>query len=213
MRQHLIIYAKRPLAGYAKSRLGAAIGGEAAAGIYARLLYTYLLSLVAASLPETTLELSVADRQDCAYFDRAFPELIVRPQVEGDLGTRMNASFQQAFREGAEAVVLTGSDIPGMTIEIVRQAFALLRDPIENDRAPGVVGPAADGGYYLVGMRAPGANIFEGIAWSTEAVLTQTEALATAKGVRLARLPQLADIDLVEDYHAWLANLRNSIVT
>ena len=199
MKQHLIVYAKRPLPGYAKTRLAAGIGGEEAAGVYARLLYGYLFDLLHAGLDETRIELAVAAPEDAPFFATAFPELLVRPQVAGDLGARMAASFAQAFAAGAECVVLTGSDIPQLDAIHVQQAFAAL------ETAPAVIGPAEDGGYYLLGLRAPGTPVFDGIAWSTGAVLAQTEALIRAAGLALAYLPTLTDLDTVEDYRAWRA--------
>lgn len=198
--QHLIVYAKRPLSGYAKTRLGASIGEEQAAGVYARLLYDYLLD-VQANLPDTRIELAVTAPEGVAFFYAAFPEFVVRSQIEGDLGTRMRTPFERAFAEVADAVVLTGSDILGLDAAIVRDAFAAL------DSTPAVIGPAADGGYYLLGMRSPGADLFHGIAWSTGAVLAQTENLAREHGLTLARLPQLVDMDTVTEYETWRASV------
>ena len=196
MKRHVIVYAKRPLPGYAKTRLGAAIGSERAAGVYARLLYFYLLDLIGAGLG-VTIELSVASLADVPFFDHAFPELLVRPQIEGHLGQRMAASFEHAFSVGAECVILTGSDIPGLDGKLVRAAFDAL------ETTPLVLGPAADGGYYLIGMRAPGARLFENIAWSTERVLAQTAALAQAQGLSIAYLPQQSDMDVRDDFVRW----------
>jgi hypothetical protein len=193
----LIVYAKRPLPGHAKTRLGAAIGPAAAAGVYARLLYAYLLDLLEADLGETDVVLSVAEPEDVPFFEPAFPELTVRPQVAGDLGQRMAASFEQAFATGAERVVLTGSDIPGLEHWSVAAAFAELVE------APVVIGPAADGGYYLLGMRAPGADLFTGVAWSTEAVLDQTLDRAAAHRLDVAYLPQRVDLDTGADFVWW----------
>jgi hypothetical protein len=203
MRRRLIIYAKRPLAGYAKTRLAADLGAEAAAGVYARLLYTYLLDVARADLDDTEVALSVAAPDDVAFFTAAFPAFNVRPQVNGDLGTRMYASFRRAFDAGAEHGVLTGSDIPGLSAAQVRRAFAALED---NDA---VIGPAADGGYYLLGMRAPGADLFSDVTWSTGGVLAQTEARAEALGLSMARLPTLTDIDTIDDYRAWRDAMKN----
>ncbi len=197
MKRYLIVYAKRPLAGYAKTRLGATIGAEEAAGVYARLLYAYLLNLLRAGFKETRIELSVASPADAPFFAKAFPELTVRPQVTGDLGQRMAASFKHAFEAGAENVVLTGSDIPGLDAQLVRAAFEALVD------SPSVVGPASDGGYYLIGMRAPGANLFHGIKWSSGRVLAQTEQAARAQGLALTRLPERSDLDTADDYRRW----------
>jgi glycosyltransferase A (GT-A) superfamily protein (DUF2064 family) len=137
MMRHLIVYAKRPQPGYAKTRLGAAIGMEQAAGVYARLLYAYLLDLVRGGLADTHVEISVASPADVPFFAAAFPELLVRPQVEGDLGQRLAASFAQAFAAGAEVVVVTTSDTPGLDRRLVDAAFRTLGS------APVVIGPAA----------------------------------------------------------------------
>jgi uncharacterized protein len=208
VKKHLIIYAKRPFGHYAKTRLGAEIGYEQAAGVYARLLYTLLIDIARAPLVCQGLELSVASQADAAYFEAAFPEFVVRTQVTGDLGTRMEASFTHAFEAGAESVVLAGSDVSGLTAAVVKQAFAALETPAVAGTLPGVIGPAMDGGYYLIGMRAPGARLFEGIAWSTSAVLAQTEALAGLHRVTLRQLPPLADVDVGADYAAWREGLR-----
>jgi rSAM/selenodomain-associated transferase 1 len=197
MRQHLIAYGKRPLPGYAKTRLGTAIGAEQAAGVYARLLYGYLLDLLHADLAPISVELSVASPADVPFFAAAFPEWVVRSQVAGDLGQRMAASFRQAFAEGAEIVVLTGSDVPGLDSQLVCAAFEALSD------VPVILGPARDGGYYLIGMRAPGFALFNGIEWSTEHVLAQTEALAQSQGLSLGYLCELDDVDNGDAFGRW----------
>jgi rSAM/selenodomain-associated transferase 1 len=199
--RHLIVYAKRPLAGYAKTRLGEALGAEQSAGVYARLLYTYLADLVELTDNGVQVELSVAAPADVPFFAAAFPEFRVRPQIEGDLGVRMAASFTQAFQEGAPAVVLTGSDIPGLDATLVAEAFRLL------ETSAAVIGPAVDGGYYLLGLRAPGADLFTGIAWSTDQVLAQTEARAQAAGLPLVHLPELLDVDTIGAYELWREQL------
>jgi rSAM/selenodomain-associated transferase 1 len=200
-KRRLIVYAKRPSPGRAKTRLGTAIGMEQAAGVYARLLYTYLLDLLQAGLTDTTVELSVASPAEIPYFAAAFPELVVRPQIEGDLGQRMAASFEQAFAAGSDAVVLTGSDVPRLDSRTIRAAFRAL------ETAPVVIGPACDGGYYLIGMRAPGAPLFEGVKWSSQHTLAQTEALAQAQGLVLSYLPEQRDLDTQEDFDHWRKSL------
>lgn len=206
--RHLIIYAKRPLPGYAKTRLGAAIGDEQAAGVYARLLYTLLTDVAAADWPHTTIELSVAAPEDKGFFEAAFPEFIMRSQTEGDLGRRMAHSFNRAFDEGAEQVVLTGSDVPDLSSDILQAAFQALDTPSPQQQGhPGVIGPTDDGGYYVIGMRAPGADLFHGITWSTASVLTETEALAQRHGIALTRLKKLSDIDEGMGYQHWREQL------
>jgi rSAM/selenodomain-associated transferase 1 len=201
MKRRLIVYAKQPSPGHAKTRLGAAIGGQQAAGVYARLLYAYLLQLLQADLADIAVELSLASPADVPYFASAFPEFAVRSQIEGDLGQRMAASFAEAFAGGADSVVLTGSDIPGLDTGTVRAALRAL------EAAPVVIGPARDGGYYLIGMRAPGAPLFEGVEWSSKQTLTQTEKLARAQGLAIFYLPERSDLDTQEDFERWHENL------
>ena len=202
--RHLIVYAKRPLPGHAKTRLGADLGREQSAGVYARLLYGYLLDLARADMPGTSVELSLASRSDVAFFVAAFPEWTVRSQIEGDLGQRMQASFQDAFDQGARSVVLTGSDIPGLNAGVIRAAFQAL------EVAPAVIGPAADGGYYLIGMRAPGAPLFANMAWSRSQVLAQTEVLAQAHGLTMHHLETRADLDTKVDYRRWQDHIQRT---
>lgn len=196
-RHHLIVYAKRPLPGYAKTRLGQGIGMEEAAGVYARLLYSYLIDLLQANLENTVIKLSVASPDDVSFFSAAFPELVVCPQIEGNLGERMAASFARAFDQGASSVVLSGSDIPSLNSHIVHTAFQ------ELETTPIVLGPAGDGGYYLIGMQKPNASLFQDIDWSTDRVLAQTEALVRTLGLALAYLPRLGDMDTVIEYERW----------
>ncbi|MEE8390192.1 MAG: TIGR04282 family arsenosugar biosynthesis glycosyltransferase [Anaerolineae bacterium] len=191
------MYAKRPLPGYAKTRLDAVIGAEQTAGVYARLLYGYLLDLLRADLGNTRVELSAALPADAPFFAAAFPELAVRPQIAGDLGQRIAALFAKAFAAGAEAVVLTGSDIPGLDSRLVCAAFDVLTE------APVVIGPARDGGHYLIGMRAPGVSLFDGIEWSAERVLAQSQ------GLPLAYLPELDDVDTGEEFERWRSTIAN----
>ena len=202
MKRHLIVYAKRPLPGYAKTRLGAVLGAEQSAGVYARLVYTYLLDLLDSGID--SIEISLASSDDVPFFAEAFPECKVTPQIDGDLGERMQASFDRAFEDRATHVVLTGSDIPGLNGTLVCQAFDAL------ETAPLAIGPASDGGYYLIGMRTPGTQLFRDIAWSTDRVLAQTEARAHESNLSIAYLPKLDDMDRYEDFLQWSAGKINS---
>jgi hypothetical protein len=173
---------------------------EQAAGVYARLIYTYLLDLIDADLG-AMIELSVASDADVPYFAQAFPELTVTAQRAGDLGERMQSSFDRAFSAGHNRVVLTGSDIPGLDSALVRTAFnALEKDTV-------VIGPAADGGYYLIGMHAPGVPLFGGISWSSDRVLAQTEAMAHQHTHSIAYLEERSDIDVHQDFVQWRQSL------
>jgi hypothetical protein len=200
--RRLVVVGKHPLPGRVKSRLAAGIGKREAAGVYARILYTILLDIAQADLPGVELELSVASPADVPFFAGAFPEFAVRPQTEGDLGRRLAASFERAFAAGCKAVVIAASDTPGLDPALIRAAFEVLEE------VPLVVGPSSDGGYYLLGMQAPGAPLFSGVDWGSERVLAQTEVLARAQGLRMVHLPERFDVDTVDDLPGWWAMLR-----
>ncbi len=115
-------------------------------------------------------------------------------QVGEDLGSRMKNAFQFAFERGAKRVIIIGSDCPGITTELLQTALTALLDHEV------VVGPALDGGYYLLGMQDFYPSLFDEIAWSTEQVAAQTLAAAQQLGLSVAQLPALSDVDYLEDW-------------
>ena len=126
------------------------------------------------------------------------PDVDVIPQLsgssDGTLGERMRRTFVSLLDKGSRAVVLIGSDLPAMTPAIVATAFEIL------DRDPDalVLGPAADGGYYLIGAtRVP--PVFDGIEWGSDAVLAHTTAAAAIAGLRVSLLDALTDVDTPDD--------------
>ena len=204
MTKHVIIYARKPEAHKSKTRLGASIGYQQAAGVYARLLFSYLEDLLRSEvLKSVCFTLSVADPESEAFFAAAYPELRVVRQVEAGLGERMQNSFEDVYALGAEAAVLTGSDIPFLGASQVAETFRILEN---NDL---VLGPAEDGGYFLVGMRRPGWNVFEGIPWSTKDVLAKTMEKTDSLGLNCEYLPLAFDLDVEADYHRWIEIISN----
>jgi rSAM/selenodomain-associated transferase 1 len=123
-------------------------------------------------------------------------------QEGGNLGQRMGNAFRDVFAAGAERALLIGSDIPEMSSDLLEEYLARLR------RFPMVIGPAADGGYYLIGFQRGrfDARLFDGIEWSTEHVFAQT--LAKARSLRLPSYVgrQLRDVDTVEDLESILSS-------
>lgn len=115
-----------------------------------------------------------------------------------DLGRRMENGFREAFFMFYEQVVLVGSDIPGLTAEIIGQAFAALDD------GKVVLGPAEDGGYYLIGFERGSftPEVFSDMVWSTETVFEDTVARLTKLGFGVETLPQLMDMDTLDDLRA-----------
>jgi rSAM/selenodomain-associated transferase 1 len=114
-------------------------------------------------------------------------------QGEGDLGSRMALAFANAFNEGSKIVVIIGTDCPSLKPKLMGDAFQVLS---QNDL---VLGPAQDGGYYLIGLRRFIPELFTGINWGTSEVLQQTVTIAKQLDLAIAYLPTLADVDRPED--------------
>ncbi|NET10792.1 MAG: DUF2064 domain-containing protein [Symploca sp. SIO2B6] len=118
-------------------------------------------------------------------------------QGDGNLGVRLIRAFQSAFDQGATAVVAVGIDCPGITEHVLSQAYQQLQ------QYDTVIGPADDGGYYLIGLRHLIPELFQQINWGTETVRQQTLAIAANKGVVVAQLGLLPDVDRPEDLLVW----------
>jgi hypothetical protein len=120
-----------------------------------------------------------------------------RQQACGDLGARLASAAQCAFDDGCSRIAIIGTDCPALDDRIVRRAFDRLED---HDV---VLGPAADGGYYLIALRSPCPDLFEGISWGETTVFQSTLARASSLGLTTDLLPTLVDIDRPEDLHEW----------
>ena len=175
-----------------KSRLFAALGCAADAGLLSALL---LDTLDGAALPGVARVVVVTPSSARGEIVSLVPpDVGVIPQVEGDLGQRMRGAFASLFEHGASAVVLIGSDVPDITPAPIDTAFQTL----EREPDALVLGPAADGGYYLIGAaRVP--EVFDGIEWGSPEVLAQTKDAATASGIRVSLLDVLGDVDTAVD--------------
>jgi len=187
----LVVFVKSPRPGAVKTRLSSAIGPAAAAGLY-RALAEHVLE---ATTPAGEYErLVFFDPKDALEEMRAWlPGVRLLAQSGDDLGARMADAFARAFARGARRVAIVGTDAPGVSRETVDQALAAL------DGADVVIGPAEDGGYYLLALRAPRPELFAGIAWSTPTVCEQTLQRAAASALAVHRLPRCRDIDTLED--------------
>jgi rSAM/selenodomain-associated transferase 1 len=129
--------------------------------------------------------------------------LDVMPQIEGDLGARMQAVMATLFREGATAVALIGSDLPHIVPRTIAETFHVLA----RDRDALVLGPAADGGYYLIASRRL-PDVFAGIEWGSDRVFARTREAATIAGFHVHQLPVLSDVDTLDDLRAAAASGR-----
>jgi rSAM/selenodomain-associated transferase 1 len=186
------IFAKAPEPGQVKTRLAVAVSPAWAAAVAEAFLLdvTERLATVAARRV-----LCFSPTQARGYFESiAGPRFILSPQADGDLGRRMAAFFTDQFHAGAESVVLVGSDSPTMPIAFIEQAF------VELERRDLVLGPATDGGYYLIGCRGDLRSIFEGIPWGTSGVLAATLQIIARAHYRVALLPPWYDVDTLDDW-------------
>jgi rSAM/selenodomain-associated transferase 1 len=194
------LFAKRPVTGEVKTRLAAA----ATPGWAARAAECFLLDLVDRLTniqARRVLVFSPASAE--SYFAGVVGDLFaLAAQVEGNLGQRMAAFFTDQFQRGATKVVLVGTDSPTLPLDLVQRAFR------ELERAELVLGPATDGGYYLIGASQRVPPVFERIAWSTPHVLLQTVAQLTDSSFRLALLPPWYDVDTLDDWWMLQGHLR-----
>ncbi len=180
------IFARWPEPGQAKTRLIPHFGPDGAAAIYRKLL-THTVEVARASgIP---FELRVTGAAPHAFHEWFGGDLDIKDQGDGDLTARLS-------RVPAPTIVI-GSDAPGLTAAMLRTACDML------DTHPAVIGPAHDGGYYLLGYREDAAFAFADMPWSTEAVFDETVRRFAARGIEPFRLPALGDIDTASDLENW----------
>jgi uncharacterized protein len=197
----LIVFVKYPEPGRVKTRLAADIGADEAARIYSRLALRQIGEAVAATDAPPFVFFDPAERdgeveQWLAEYDG---RIALAAQMEGSLGERMHAAFRRIFsRNETRRAVIIGTDCPGLDAARIGEAFVAL------DAHDLVLGPAADGGYYLLGMRTLLPWVFEGMPWSTDRVLSATLDAAAAHGTRVGLLGELRDVDTVADLKALL---------
>ena len=198
VRERLIIFTRYPEPGKTKTRLIPALGPERAAILQQRMTEH---TLAQAQLLQAKLPVSVEVRFTGG--DRRLmrswlgPKLAYQAQGEGDLGQRMARSIQAAFQAGMQRVVIVGIDCPELDGVILGRAFQELQ---QHDL---VLGPATDGGYYLIGLRRFVPQLFQDIAWSTDRVWEQTIAIAQQQNLSIGSLSPLDDVDRPEDLAIW----------
>lgn len=192
MKNTLLIFIRNPELGKVKTRLARTLGDEEALRIYHLLLEKTRQAALGCDADRLLLYSDFVDAQDpwsSDFFHK-------KTQYSGDLGARMESAFQVAFESGAGKAVVIGSDCPGLTGEVLQQAFDLL------DTADFVLGPVPDGGYYLLGMKALESSVFYDIEWSTETVRAKTLDKIQAAGKTFSLLPMLSDVDTEADWRA-----------
>jgi hypothetical protein len=192
--ERLIIFTRYPEPGRTKTRLIPALGATGAAELHRRMTELALgTARQFAALQAVALEVRYTGGDEALMRQWLGGNLLLRTQSDGDLGTRMRDAFHEAFQQGCERVVIIGTDCPGITSRTLASAFAALR---HNDLT---LGPASDGGYYLIGLRRLIPQLFDRILWGTDGVLRHTLQIAEAGDLRCSLLERLDDVDRPED--------------
>jgi len=200
--ERLILFTRYPEPGATKTRLIPVLGPEGAAEFQRRLTeHAARAAIEARSRRGLALEIRYEGGSQALMERWIQGPFAFRPQGCGDLGVRMQTSLAAAFAEGVERAVLIGSDIPGLNADTLLQAFDRLA---QQDLA---FGPAADGGYYLIGMTAACFRrgtpyLGPGIDWGSAAVLAKTLGIAHEARLTCTLLPTLADVDRPQDLPA-----------
>lgn len=198
----VIVFAKYPEPGLVKTRIASSMGKGFAFELYVAMLRDLIGKLIC------------EDSIDCHFFvyppsgTGAFADMFVldkkkvHPQMGEDLGERMYLSFVDRFRNGAEAAVCIGTDIPGLTLGHIDKAL----DALSENGA--VLGPSIDGGYYLIGFRKADITdrVFREMIWSTRDVFMETIYRLGTMGISFEVLGSLRDMDDISDFEFYRTN-------
>ena len=198
MPERLIVFTRFPEPGRSKTRLIPALGPGGAADLHrhmARHTLNWAKRLEESRSVDVRVRFTGADQP--AMADCFGAQFQYDPQGDGDLGQRLERALRESFQAGCGGVIAVGTDCPQLSESIARQAFEHLQD---HDL---VIGPATDGGYYLIGLGRHAESLFSDISWGTETVLTQTLTAALQAKLSIAVLPTLADVDRPEDLPVW----------
>lgn len=194
----LLVFLRWPAPGRAKTRLVPALGASGAA-LLQHDLTTHVLRVARAAARRCggRVEVRCTGAAVAAVRQRYGAGCACVDQGEGDLGARLERAFAAAFAAGRGPVLAIGTDCPALTVEAIADACARLRT------CDVVLGPAADGGYWLLGLRAMAPPLFHRIAWGTRDVLAQTLRAAAAEKLRVELLEERTDVDTAADLRAW----------
>jgi hypothetical protein len=189
----LVVMAKTPELGKVKTRLAATLGDKQTLSVYEFLLNTTLNAVKNSGLTARVYWTSKPNDHSGEIF----------LQVEGDLGEKMKAVFEDSFATFSP-VIMIGTDCPHITSEILQQAEGALKE------ADCVFGPASDGGYYLIGMKHFYPSLLKNISWSTDRVFKQSIEICEKEGLKYRLLETLTDIDEEKDWIEYI-NKENSL--
>ena len=194
----VIIFVRYPEKGKVKTRLAKEIGEESALSFYTTCAENTFDECKKIKSENILLYLFYSGVSDNSLITKwAGFDFVSYPQIGSDLGKRINNSFKEVFTNKIDKAVIIGTDIPDINAEIINQSFEILNS------ADIVIGPSADGGYYLLGMKKPYDFLFDNIQWSTGSVFRETMSSVLIHNLTFFVLPELIDIDTKDDFIKW----------
>jgi uncharacterized protein len=199
--EKLLVFVKAPRPGIVKTRLAKSIGAGPACAAYCQIVTTLLSQLKALGTVEICYTPEDALGEIQSWLQDGW---VAAPQCDGDLGQRLHSAFERSFEAGASRIVAIGSDCPEVTARDVREAWNSLRV------RDVVLGPATDGGYWLIGLRRIQPDLFRDIPWGGEDVFAETMNRIGQRGLSVQLLRPLADVDTESDWRGFLAARKGS---
>lgn len=194
MKKCLIVFTRYPEPGKAKTRLIPVLGAEGAAKLHRQMTENAIAQAKQLqSFHSLSVEVHFTGGSFLLMQEWLGHEITYRQQAEGDIGFRMASAFQTTFNNNIDNVIIIGSDCPTLNYQILSEAFQALH---QHDL---VLGPATDGGYYLIGLRHFIPELFTDISWSTSEVFQQTVEIAGKLNLAATYLTELSDVDRPED--------------
>jgi len=202
-KERLIIFTRYPETGITKTRLIPLLGAKGASNLQRKMtehILSRMMELIASN--DLTIEIRYDGGNEQLMRRWLGAKLEYASQGDGDLGKRMQCAFEDVFESGAASAVIIGTDIPDLTVKILKKAFSALK------QKEMVLGPAKDGGYYLIGFKKTAfsraiGDLFSGITWGEHDVLQKTINIATGLGLNHSMLDELNDVDRPEDLFIW----------
>ena len=196
-KEALIIFVKNPELGKVKTRLAATVGDKKALEVYKKLLEHTCQVTKNISQDKWVFYSERIDNNDL-WDDSHYHKTV---QSDGDLGQKMLNAFNHCFEQGYESVCIIGSDMMEINESTIKKAFISLKaDDV-------VIGPAKDGGYYLLGMNKLHSSLFQNKQWSTESVLSDTLLNIEQLKLSCTKLETMNDIDTENDWNSYLVSL------
>ena len=197
--ENLIIFTRYPEAGKTKTRMIPGLGAAGAAKLQRKMTeHTLRQGKQLQSDRSVSIKVHFTGGSQQLMAQWLGDDLLYLPQSDGDLGERMKSAFKSSFAAGISKVLIIGIDCPDLNANLMAEAFDAL-----NEDCDLVLGPAADGGYYLIGLNRLIPELFFNINWGTSKVLSQTKNIAERLSLNVGYLKVLNDVDRPEDLSIW----------